>query len=226
MPRRALAQKRPLLALSILAALAFYYLRASELPELWLIPLKGSAVALLALYAFLRHGSPDARLLGWALGAAALGDMGMEVDFQIGGLLFFLFHVLAMGVFLNHRRGPLKGADSWIAGMLVVVTPLIAWLLPYDRAAAWQVALYGLALGGMAASAWASTFPRAQVGAGAILFVVSDLLIFAEMGPLSGSAVPEYLVWPIYYLGVLLIATGVLVSLHKRDPQLRVVSSR
>ena len=226
MPRRALAQKRPLLALSILAALAFYYLRASELPELWLIPLKGSAVALLALYAFLRHGSPDARLLGWALGAAALGDMGMEVDFQIGGLLFFLFHVLAMGVFLNHRRGPLKGADSWIAGMLVVVTPLIAWLLPYDRAAAWQVALYGLALGGMAASAWASTFPRAHVGAGAILFVVSDLLIFAEMGPLSGSAVPEYLVWPIYYLGVLLIATGVLVSLHKRDPQLRVVSSR
>jgi len=223
MPRRALAQKRPLLALSILAALAFYYLRASELPELYLIPLKGSAVALLALYAFLRHGSPDARLLGWALGAAALGDMGMEIDFQIGGLLFFLFHVLAMGVFLKHRRGPLKGADSWIAGMLLIVTPLIAWLLPYDRAGAWQVALYALALGGMAASAWASTFPRAQVAAGAVLFVVSDLLIFAEMGPLSGSVVPEYLVWPIYYLGVLLITTGVLVSLHKRDPQLRVV---
>ena len=226
MPRRALAQKRPLLALSILAALAFYYLRASDMPELYLIPLKGSAVALLAVYAFLRHGSPDARLLGWALGAAALGDMGIEIDFKIGGLLFFLFHAMAMGVFLKHRRGPLKGADSWIAGMLVVVTPVIAWLLPYDRAAAWEVGLYALALGGMAASAWASTFPRAQVGAGAMLFVLSDLLIFAEMGPLSGSVVPEYLVWPIYYLGVLLITTGVLVSLHKRDPQLRVVSSR
>ena len=223
MPRRALAQKRPLLVLSILAALAFYYLRASELPELYLIPLKGSAVALLAVYAFLRHGSPDARLLGWALGAAALGDMGIEIDLKIGGLLFFLFHVLAMGVFLKHRRGPLKGADSWVAGMLVVVTPLVAWLLPYDRAVAWEVALYALALGGMAASAWASSFPRAQVGAGAMLFVLSDLLIFAEMGPLSGSVVPEYMVWPIYYLGVLLITTGVLVSLHKRNPQLRVV---
>lgn len=223
MPRRALAQKRPLIALSILVALAFYYLRASDFPEYYLIPLKGSAVGLLALYAFLRHVSPDAKLLGWALGAAALGDMGIEVQFEIGGLLFFLYHVLAMGVFLKHRRGPLKGADSWIAGMLVVVTPLAAWLLPYDREMAWQVGLYALALGGMAASAWASTFPRPQVGAGGMLFVVSDLLIFAEMGPLSGSVVPEYMVWPIYYLGVLLITTGVLVSLHKRDPQLRVV---
>jgi uncharacterized membrane protein YhhN len=223
MPRRALTQKRPLIALSILAALAFYYLHSSDFPEYYLIPLKGSAVGLLALYAWMRHASPDARLLAWALGAAALGDMGMEVQFEIGGLLFFLFHVLAMGVFLRHRRGPLKGAHSWIAGMLVVATPIAAWLLPYDRAAALQVGLYGLALGGMAASAWASTFPRPQVGAGAVLFVISDLLIFAEMGPLSGSEVPEYLVWPIYYLGVLLITTGVLTGLHKRDPQLRVV---
>ena len=223
MSRRALAQKRPLIALSIAAALAFYYLHGGELGEAYLIPLKGCAVGLLALYAWMRHESPDARLLAWALGAAALGDMGMEVNVQIGGLLFFLFHVLAMGVFLKHRRGPLKGADSWICGMLVVVTPVAAWLLPYDRAAAVQVGLYGLALGGMAASAWASTFPRAQVGAGAMLFVVSDLLIFAGMGPLSGSEVREYLVWPIYYLGVLLITSGVLVSLHKRDPQLRVV---
>jgi uncharacterized membrane protein YhhN len=223
MSRRALAQKRPLLALSILAALAFYYLRASDFPELWLIPLKGSAVGLLAFYAFLRHGSPDARLMGWALGAAALGDMGIEVDFQIGGLLFFLSHVLAMGVFLRHRRGPLRGADSWIAGVFVVAVPVAAWLLPADRDAAWMVGLYALALGGMAASAWASTFPRAQVGAGALLFVVSDLLIFAGMGPLMGSDLPEYLVWPIYYLGMLLITTGVLTGLHKRDPMLRVV---
>jgi len=212
-----------LLLASIAAALAFYYLHGGEWPELYLIPLKGCAVGILAVYAWLRHDSADAQLLAWALGAAALGDMGMEVDFEVGGMLFFLFHVLAMGVFLRHRRGPLRGADSWIAGMLVVVTPVIAWLLPYDRAGAMQVGLYALALGGMAASAWASTFPRAQVGAGALLFVLSDLLIFAGMGPLSGSAVPEYLVWPIYYLGVLLITTGVLVSLHKRDPQLRVV---
>jgi uncharacterized membrane protein YhhN len=117
----------------------------------------------------------------------------------------------------------LKGADSWIAGVLVVATPVAAWLLPADRSVATMVGLYALALGAMAASAWASTFPRAQVGAGAVLFVVSDLLIFAGMGPLMGSDLPEYLVWPVYYLGMLLITTGVLTGLHKREPMLRVV---
>ena len=44
MPRRALAEKRPLLLASIAAALAFYYLRWGPWPELYLIPLKGAAV--------------------------------------------------------------------------------------------------------------------------------------------------------------------------------------
>jgi hypothetical protein len=29
--------------------------------------------------------------------------------------------------------------------------------------------------------------------------------------------------WPIYYLGQLLIATGIVQTLRKRDPELRVV---
>ena len=61
------------------------------------------------------------------------------------------------------------------------------------------------------------------MGAGAILFVVSDLLIFARLGPLATSLIPEYLVWPIYYLGQLLITVGVITTLRKRDPELRVV---
>ena len=60
MPRRALAEKRPLLLASMAAALAFYYLRWGPWPELYLIPLKGAAVGLLAVYLWLRHGSPDA----------------------------------------------------------------------------------------------------------------------------------------------------------------------
>ena len=80
-------------------------------------------------------------------------------------------------------------------------------------------------LGAMAAGAWASVFPRYRVGAGAALFLFSDLLLFAEMGPLAGSLVPQFLVWPIYYLGQLLIAIGVAQTLCKRDPELKLVSS-
>lgn len=223
MPKRALAQRRPFLLLSIAAALAFYYLRVTNLPELYLIPLKGSAVALLAIYAFMRHSGPDARLYTWALGSAALGDMALEIDLTVGALLFFLHHVLALGVFLRNRREKLTGTQSWVVGLTLILTPIIGYALPYDDGAKWDVALYAISLGAMASGAWASNFPRYRVGAGAMLFLASDLLLFAEMGPLSGSPVPQYLVWPIYYLGMFLMCTGVVQTMRKRDPQLRVV---
>ncbi len=226
MPRRALVDKRPFLLLSIMAALAFYYLRVSTLPEIYLIPVKGAAAAMLAVYAFMRHSSADAKLLGWALGAASLGDMAMEFDRAIGALLLFLFHVLALGVFLRHRREQLARTQSWVCGLTLILTPVIAWFMPYDRNEAWQVALYALALGAMAAGAWASNFPRYRVGAGAMLVLTANMLLFAEMGPLSGSRVPQIMHWPIYYLGLFLICTGVIQTLRKRDPELKVVSSR
>lgn len=223
MPRRALADKRPFLLLSVAAALAFYYLRATTLPEFYLLGVKGAAVALLAVYAAARHSSPDARLLAWAMGAAALGDMAIEIDRTIGGWLFFLFHILAIGVFLRNRRDQLSGPQSWVVGLTLILTPIIAYFMPADREMAWEVALYALALGAMASAAWASDFPRYRVGAGAMLFLAADFLLFAEMGPLAGSDVPRYLVWPIYYLGMFLLCTGVIQTLRKRDPELRVV---
>ena len=228
MPRRALAEKRPLLLASIAAALAFYYLRWGPWPELYLIPLKGAAVGLLAVYLWLRHGSPDARLMAWAFGAAALGDMALEIetDRLIGGLLFFAYHVMALGVYMRNRRRHLTPSQKGAVVAMLVLTPLLGWLLPADRGEALNVALYALALGAMAASAWASVFPRYRVGAGAVLFLISDLLLFAEMGPLRGHIVPQVLVWPVYYLGQLLIATGIAQTLRKRDPELKLVHNQ
>ncbi|HWK41481.1 MAG TPA: lysoplasmalogenase family protein [Croceibacterium sp.] len=225
MSRRALAEKRPFLLASIAAALAFYYLRWGTLPELYLIPVKGAAVGLLAVYLWQRHSSPDARLMAWAFGAAALGDMAMEIayDRTIGGLLFFAYHVMAMGVYLRNRRPELSSTQKGAVVAMLLLTPLIAWLMPADRAEAPNLALYALALGAMAASAWASVFPRYRVGAGAALFLMADLLTFAEAGPLQGSMVPQIMAWPIYYLGQFLIATGVIQTLRKRDPELRIV---
>lgn len=223
MPRRALAQKRPFLLLSLAAALAFYYLRASELPEFYVIPIKGAAIALLAIYCRVRHSSDDAHLLALALGAAALGDMALEIDIKIAALLFFLAHVLALGVFLRNKRGQLTGAQSWLVGLTLTLPPLIAYFFPTDRELAWQAALYALALGGMAAGAWASGFPHYRVGAGAMLVLVAHLLIIGALGPLARGFAAEYLVWPVYYLGQFLLCTGVIQTLRKRDPELKVV---
>ena len=226
MPRRALAQKRPYLLLSLIAAFAYYYLRVSELPEFFVIPIKGAACLFLAIYCLVRHSSPDARLLAWVMAWSALGDMAIEIDLVVGAMLFFLAHCFAIGLYLRNKRGQLAGTQSWVVGLTLTVTPVVAWLLTRSADLSWQAAFYGLALGGMAAAAWASNFPRYRVGAGAMLFLVSDLLIFAGIGPLSGTFAPEYLVWPIYYLGQFMICTGVIQTLRKRDPELRVVARR
>ncbi len=225
-PHPALAQKRPFLLLSIVAALAYYYLQATNLPELYLIPIKGFGVGFLAIYAYLRHQSGDSHRLALAMAVAACADMAIEFDLRVGAAVFFVFHMLAVSVFMRHSRGKLHEADQWAFLAILILPPVIGYFLPYDRNMAWAVAIYAVALSLMAASAWMSDFPRMRVAAGALLFVVSDLLIFARLGPLSGSEVPEYLVWPIYYLGQFLITVGVVTTLRKRNPELRVAWRR
>jgi uncharacterized membrane protein YhhN len=72
-----------------------------------------------------------------------------------------------------------------------------------------QAGAYSAFLGVMAALAWTSRFPRYCVGMGAVLFVVSDLLIFSRFGPLHGSFIPSLLIWPTYFAAQALIAWGV-----------------
>ena len=216
MPKRALIDKRPILLASMAAALAYFVLRQSPVvPEMWLIPLKGAAAGLLALYAFIRFRLADTRILGAMFVMAALGDMAIEWDFIAGAILFFGYHVLAIALYLRHPREAASGSQKAAAVAMLLATPAIFWLLPADRAMAWPTALYGLALGGMAACAWMSAFSRYRVGIGAVLFLVSDLLIVAGMGPLMGERLHQWLIWPLYYLGQLLICLGVLQRLRE-----------
>lgn len=224
MPKRALVQQRPFLFASILAALAWFYLRGSAVPELYLLPVKGAAVALLGVFLWRRHSAPEARLMGLAMAVAAAGDVAIEFSRTAAGLLFFAHHLMALGVYLQHRRGHLTTTDKAIVVLLLFGPAVLGFLLPAQGAQA--TSLYALSLGAMAAGAWSSTFPRWQVGAGAVLFVASDLLIFAGWGPLATSNAPAVLAWPTYYLGQFLIATGIAAALRKRDPQLRVVRNR
>jgi len=228
MPRApgALAEKRPYLLASMFAALAFYYLRSGPWPELWFIPLKGAATALLALYAWARHASPDARLLAVLMLVAAAGDMLAEFDPQAAHVLYFAYHLVALLLFLRHRRAHLPGSDKAAVVALLLVPALALRLLVGGAWADLIIASYGLALGAMAAGAWASSFPRWRVGAGAALFVAADLLYFAGTGPLLGSSIPQIFTWPLAYLAQLLVAIGVVAALRKRDPQLRLVSNR
>lgn len=219
MPKRALIEKRPILLASFAAAIAFYLLRHAPMPEVWLVLLKGAGVGLLALYAFIRHRGTDAKILAAMFVFAALGDMAIEFDRYTGAALFFVYHVIAMALYLRHPRSHPSPSQKALAVALLLLTPALFWLMPAERSEAWPTALYGLALGGMAACAWMSDFSRYRVGIGAVLFLVSDVLIVAGGGPLMGEPLHPLLIWPLYYLGQLLICLGVVQRLRRATDQ-------
>lgn len=208
MPKRALIERRPWLLASLVAGISFYFVKDAALAGLFKTAWKGAGVALLAVYPYRHAPGRDGKMLALVMAFGALGDMAIEIDLRAGAACFFFGHIIAIALYARHRRADPKPSQKAAALALLLGTPLIAFLLPTDRSAAPTVALYALALGGMAAAAWSSAFPRYRVGVGAVFFVVSDLLIFARMGPLAGSALPDLLVWPLYYLGQFLICVG------------------
>lgn len=216
MPRRALIDHRPWLLASLAASVTYFFFRDNPIPGLYLILWKGAAVALLAGYAARRGRGVDGMLLTVALVLGALGDMALELDMIAGGASFSLAHLVAIALFLRHPRERRTGSQ-WLAALaLLVGTPTIAIMLalPDPR---WPLAAgYAAIVGAMAASAWTSRFPRYRVGIGGVLFVVSDLLIFAREGGHVPEALSWWLVWPLYYSAQFLIATGVVRTLNHR----------
>jgi uncharacterized membrane protein YhhN len=217
MPKRALIEKRPWLAASLVVAIAYFFLRDAALPEIEVLAVKGAACALLALYALLQGHGRDSRFLAAMMAVAALGDIAIGIDFGAGALLFFVYHAIAISLYMRHPRERATPSQKTAAVVMLLLTPLLFWLLPTDRALAWSAGLYGLALGGMAACAWMSAFPRYRVGVGATLFLASDLLLIAGRGPLTGQELAETLAWPLYYAGQFLIAVGVVRTLRGWD---------
>ena len=209
---------RSWLLASLVAGSSYYFVKDAVLAGFYTTALKGAGVALLAVYAWLHAPGRDGQMLAAVLAFGAAGDMAIEGSLEAGAACFFVGHLIAIALYLRHRRPRLTQSQKSAAAALLLATPLIAFFFPADRSAAPTVALYALALGGMAAAAWSSAFPRYRVGLGAVLFVASDLLIFARMGPLADSVLPDLLIWPLYYLGQFLICVGAVGYLRRINP--------
>lgn len=217
MPKRALAEKRPWLLASLLAGISYYFVRDGQIPGLYLMAWKGAGVALLALYALARHKGADSRQIAAVMAFGALGDVLIELVLEWGAVAFLIGHLIAIHLYWRHRQARLSPSQKLAGIAFAALIPAISFMLPADRAAAPGVALYALGLGVMTAAAWTSSFPRYRVGLGAVMFAVSDLLIFARIGPLAQSALPNLLIWPLYYFGQFLICTGVVGELRRRS---------
>lgn len=163
---------------------------------------KAYGVGLLAAWAAVQGRWWLAAILAFG----ALGDVLIEVaGLAAGGVAFAAGHLLAIVFYTANRRRRPSGSQRLLGWLIAPVTLLIAWNLTHDRG----VALYAALLGAMGGCAWLSRCSRYRVGLGAMLFVASDLLLFAEI---AGSPVPKLLVWPLYFAGQAMIAWGVNAS--------------
>jgi uncharacterized membrane protein YhhN len=202
---------RLVLAAALVAGVSYLWITASGMDGALVTVWKGSGVALLALWCAMQARSLDGWLISAVMALCAAGDVLLETHGQIAGALAFLAgHVVAIGLYLRNRRDALTLSQKLLAALIPPVAVFKAWGLTGDPMAA----LYALFLGVMASTAWISRFPRYRTGIGALMFVASDLLIFARMGPFAGMAWVSFAIWGLYFGGQALIAIGVVRTLQ------------
>lgn len=185
---------------------------------LWQVMAKASAVSFLILFVLVTSQSTNHLLLLLALTASVLGDVLLalpgEDSFLRGLLAFFVAHVFYVGLFIKNRL-PFEDVSSprlQVSGLILAAAGIGVFLLNSGNLGAMLIPViaYSCVLTLMAITALLSQLPVKLVGAGAVLFLVSDSILGAQTfldvnlgGPLS--------VWMPYYLGQLFLALGVML---------------
>ncbi|MEG3151467.1 lysoplasmalogenase family protein [Sphingomonas sp. ZT3P38] len=194
---------------AVIAGLSFWAASHLGLSGALFVAWKGICVGLLTLCAGLAARDRNGWLLTALLALGTLGDVVLETSgIVIGGVAFLAGHLVSILLYLSNRR---KEGGA-VAVAIALAIPAVAFAITRDAGAT----VYATGLGGMAGAAWYSRFPRTLVATGALMFAASDLLIFAELGPLKDSVIPALTIWPLYLGGQTFIAYGVLRTLEVR----------
>ncbi|MER6914952.1 lysoplasmalogenase [Streptomyces sp. NPDC000594] len=172
--------------------------------------LKPLLMPLLAAYTVVRGGPRllvAALLLGWGGDVFLLG--GAEWAFLAGMGSFALGHLCYLTLF-GRCRTPRPAPPLY--GVALVVTVVLLWPdLPPDLRI--PVAGYAVLLTAMA---WRSSGLGRLAGVGGGLFLVSDLIIAAEVAEWSRPPVPDLWIMLLYGVGQLLLTLGVLARTDER----------
>lgn len=180
-----------------------------------IIAWKGSGVALLALWAAINARSFDGWLIAAVLACGALGDVLLDaMGMETGAIAFVAGHIIAIWLYARNRRAQPSGSQMALALCVAPAAVVIVWAMLHGNAGWWHAAIYTGFVAVMAAMAWISRFPRYRTGIGAMLFLISDLVIFARVGEVLPPGFSRWLIWPLYFAGQALIARGVVTTLR------------
>lgn len=202
--------------LALVGGISFFaavYLRLDG-PAIW--AWKTSGVGLLAVWAAANARERNGWLIAAVLGFGALGDYLLDAKGLIAGALAFAVgHLIAIILYLTNRRARTTPSQRLLGWLTIPATLTIVWAMLSPAPGWWHAAAYSLFVAAMAAAAWTSRFPRYRTGIGAMMFLASDLFIFAGEGEVLPKDVTMWLVWPLYFAGQALIAWGVVRTLGK-----------
>lgn len=183
-------------------------------PAIW--AWKATGVGFLALWAAANARERSGWLIAAALGFGALGDWLLDAKgLETGAVAFVVGHIIAIILYLTNRRAAMTPSQRLLGWLTMPATLAIVWGMLCPAPGWWHAAVYSLFVAAMAAAAWTSRFPRYRTGVGAMLFLASDLFIFAGEGAVLSKDVTMWLVWPLYFGGQALIAWGVVSTLSK-----------
>lgn len=183
-------------------------------PAIW--AWKTTGVGLLAMWAAANAREKNGWLIAAALGFGALGDYLLDAKgLETGAVAFVVGHLIAIALYLANRRTKTTSSQRLLGWLTMPATLVIVWAMLSPAAGWWHAAVYSLFVAAMAAAAWTSRFPRYRTGIGAMIFLASDLFIFAGEGGVLSKYVTLWLVWPLYFGGQALIAWGVVSTLAR-----------
>lgn len=183
-----------------------------------IIAWKTAGVGLLTLWAAANAQSRNGWMLVAVLGFGSLGDALIDAcGLLAGAAAFAVGHLIAIILYMRNRRDHLSRSQLLLAIVLVPLVLIISWELTRSGTAGEVISAmaYGGGVAVMAATAWTSRFPRYRTGIGAMMFLVSDMLIFARAGGAMSGSLAGWLIWPLYFGGQALIARGVLKTLSE-----------
>jgi hypothetical protein len=208
MPHPALIEQRPWLIAAIIAAAAYNFLQYTIVPQTYLILFEFLPFALLTNYVLARHRSADANLLALILLLEGVGAAFYDVfDYQATAFTM-AGTVVGIGLFLHHLQDDLSSPGKWGPALILFVAPTaLSFVSGISHGI--SPAFQGLALGGMAATAWISTYPRERVGIGAVMVMAASVIALQSPG--------HWLSWPLFFIGYLVLATGITRDLRAHD---------
>lgn len=203
-----LSENRAWLMLAVVAAAAYIFIQDSALPDILLMLFEFLPFALLANYVLIHSRGAGSELLALMLAfegaAAAFFDL---YDYQ-GTIFAVVGFAIGIGLFLTHSRMEHASRLSLLVGGILFLAP-VAFLLFTATSRGAGPGFQGIAIGGMVASAWLSTFSRERVFSGVLMVLIASMIAIHWPG--------HWLSWPMFFIGHLILAVGVTAELHARE---------